>query len=51
MIYDISRKLLCNKNKFRNKTLQIQNLQSANQVLLVKVVLENDFTATRKTLF
>lgn len=51
MVYDISGKLLYNKNKIGNTGLQIQNLQSANQVLLVKVTLENDFTATRKTLF
>ncbi|MBF4486063.1 fibronectin type III domain-containing protein [Flavobacterium sp. CSZ] len=51
MIYDISGKLLYNKNKVGNKALQIQNLQSANQVLLVKVTLENDFTTTKKTLF
>jgi hypothetical protein len=51
MIYDILGKLLYNKNKVGNKALQIQNLQSANQVLLVKVTLENDFTTTKKTLF
>ncbi|WP_234425234.1 T9SS sorting signal type C domain-containing protein [Flavobacterium bizetiae] len=51
MIYDISGKLLYNKNKVGNTVLQIQNLQSANQLLLVKVILENNFTVTRKTLF
>lgn len=51
MIYDISGKLFYNKNKVGNTVLQIQNLQSANQLLLVKVILENNFTVTRKILF
>ena len=51
MIYDVSGKLLYNKKKVGNTALQIQNLQSGNQVLLVKVVLQNDFITTKKMLF
>ncbi|WP_428230933.1 T9SS sorting signal type C domain-containing protein [Flavobacterium sp.] len=50
-IFDISGKQLYNKKKVGNTELQIQNLPSANQVLLVKVTLENDFTTTRKIIF
>ncbi|WP_343695968.1 T9SS sorting signal type C domain-containing protein [Flavobacterium sp.] len=47
-IYDITGKLLYNKKKVGALELSISNLQSSNQVLLVKVTLENDFTTTRK---
>jgi hypothetical protein len=50
-VYDISGKMLYNKKKVNNTELQIQNLSSANQVLLVKVNLANDFTTTRKIIF
>ncbi|MCC9062230.1 T9SS sorting signal type C domain-containing protein [Flavobacterium piscisymbiosum] len=50
-IFDIMGKTLYNKNKVSNTELQIQNLPSSNQVLLVKVTLENDFTTTRKIIF
>ncbi|MCC9062228.1 T9SS sorting signal type C domain-containing protein [Flavobacterium sp. F-30] len=50
-IFDITGKRLYNKTKVGNTELQIQNLQSENQVLLVKVTLENDFTSTKKIIF
>jgi hypothetical protein len=50
-VYDITGKLLYNKKKVGTTELQIQNLPSSNQVLLVKVTLENDFVTTRKVIF
>jgi hypothetical protein len=50
-IFDINGKLLYSKKKVGSTELQISNLQAANQVLLVKVTLENDFTATKKIIF
>ncbi|MFH7003090.1 T9SS sorting signal type C domain-containing protein [Flavobacterium bizetiae] len=50
-IFDITGKMLYSKNKVSNTELQIQNLPSSNQVLLVKVTLDNDFTTTRKIIF
>lgn len=50
-IFDITGKTLYSKNKVSNTELQIQNLPSSNQVLLVKVTLDNDFTTTRKIIF
>jgi hypothetical protein len=50
-IFDVSGKLLYNKKKVGSTELQIQNLPSANQVLLVKVTLDNNFTATKKIIF
>ena len=50
-IYDISGKLIYQKKKVGNTELTISNLQSSNQVLLVKITLENDFTAARKVIF
>jgi hypothetical protein len=51
MIFDINGKLLYNKKKVGSTELQISNLQAANQVLLVKVALENEFTTTKKIIF
>ncbi|WP_264535486.1 T9SS sorting signal type C domain-containing protein [Flavobacterium sp. N1736] len=50
-IFDVTGKLLYNKKKVGTSELQIQNLQSSNQVLLVKVTLDNDFTTTKKIIF
>ena len=50
-VYDISGRLLYRKNKIGTTELSVSNLQSANQVLLVKVSLENDSTTTRKIIF
>ncbi|TCN49904.1 hypothetical protein D0809_24160 [Flavobacterium circumlabens] len=50
-IYDISGKLLYNKKKVGATELQISNLQSGNQVLFTKVILENDHVASKKIIF
>lgn len=50
-IFDVSGKLIYNNKKIGNTELQIPNLQSANQVLIVKVALENGNTAARKITF
>jgi len=50
-IYNIGGQLIYNKNKIDLNELQISNLQSGNQVLLVKVILDNDHTVTKKIIF
>ena len=50
-VYDITGKLLFNKTKVNATELQITNLQSGNQVLLVKVTLENDYKTSKKIIF
>jgi hypothetical protein len=50
-IFDITGKLIYNKKKVGNTELSISNLQSADQVLLVKVNLENNAEVTRKVIF
>ncbi|RKR10437.1 hypothetical protein C8C83_2113 [Flavobacterium sp. 90] len=50
-IYDISGKILYNKKKVDAAELQVQNLQSATQVLLVKITLDNDYVVTKKIIF
>jgi hypothetical protein len=50
-IFDINGKLLYSKKKVGSTELQISNLQAANQVLLVKITLENDFLTTKKIMF
>ena len=50
-VFDLLGKMLYNKKKIGNTELQIQNLQSGNQLLLVKVTLENDFTVSKKIIF
>jgi hypothetical protein len=50
-VYDVSGKLLFSKSKIGNKEFQIQNLVSDNQMVLVKVILENDATGTKKVVF
>ncbi|SNS01324.1 tandem-95 repeat protein [Flavobacterium sp. ov086] len=50
-IYDINGQLLYNKKKIGTAELQIPNLQSSNQVLLVKVTLDNDYLTTKKIIF
>ncbi|WP_149205978.1 DUF7507 domain-containing protein [Flavobacterium johnsoniae] len=50
-IFDITGKLIYNKKKVGNTELSISNLQSADQVLLVKVNLENNAQVTRKIVF
>jgi hypothetical protein len=50
-VFDISGKLLLDKKKVGATELQISNLQSSNQVLLVKVTLNNNYTSTKKIVF
>jgi hypothetical protein len=50
-IFDLSGKLLYNNKKVGTTELQISNLQSGNQVLLVKVILANGNITTRKVIF
>ncbi|KFF07606.1 T9SS sorting signal type C domain-containing protein [Flavobacterium reichenbachii] len=50
-VYDISGKLIHSSKKVGTPELQISNLQAGNQVLIVKINLENDFTASRKIIF
>jgi hypothetical protein len=50
-IFDIAGKLLFHRNKINALELQISNLQSSNQVLLVKTILENGNVTTAKTTF
>ena len=50
-IFDINGKQLYSKNKIGSTQLQISNLQASNQVLLVKVNLENEFVVTKKIIF
>ncbi|WP_337967744.1 T9SS sorting signal type C domain-containing protein [uncultured Flavobacterium sp.] len=50
-IYDVSGKMLYEKKKIGNTELQITNLQSGNQVLFVKVILENGYISTKKVVF
>jgi hypothetical protein len=50
-IYNIGGQLVYNKNKVDSNELQISNLPSGNQVLLVKVVLENGSEVSKKIIF
>ncbi len=50
-IYTIGGQLLYSKNKIEAKELKIENLHSSNQVLLVKVILENGHIVTKKIIF
>jgi hypothetical protein len=51
VIYDVSGKMLYDKKKIGNTELQIPNLQLENQVLFVKVTLENGHISTKKIVF
>ncbi|OOV17195.1 hypothetical protein BXU10_18270 [Flavobacterium sp. LM4] len=50
-IYDISGKQLYVKKDVNNLQLLIENLPSAQQVLLVKVILDNGYQTTKKVVF
>ncbi|MGO4773712.1 T9SS sorting signal type C domain-containing protein, partial [Flavobacterium sp. W22_SRS_FK3] len=50
-IYDLSGKYLYKKESVNNLELVMQNLPFAQQILLVKVVLENGTTTTKKVIF
>jgi hypothetical protein len=51
IIFDINGKQIYNKKKIGSTELQISNLQSGNQVLLAKVILENGYVVTKKIIF
>lgn len=50
-VFDVTGRLLYNKIKVNATELQIANLQSGNQVLLVKTTLESGYTTSKKILF
>ncbi|MDQ6471274.1 fibronectin type III domain-containing protein [Flavobacterium sp. LHD-80] len=50
-IFDVTGKLIYEKLNIGEKTLQIVNLQSSNQVLLIKTFLENESLTTSKIIF
>ncbi|WET00817.1 T9SS sorting signal type C domain-containing protein [Flavobacterium sp. YJ01] len=50
-IYNIGGQLVYNNNKVDSNEVQISNLPSGNQVLLVKVVLENGSEVSKKIIF
>ncbi|OIV43064.1 T9SS sorting signal type C domain-containing protein [Flavobacterium johnsoniae] len=50
-LFDISGRLIYQKVKVGTTELSISNLQSSDQILLVKVILENDYTTTKKVIF
>lgn len=50
-IYNIGGQMLYNKTKVDTKELEIKNLYSGNQVLLVKVILENNSVVTKKIIY
>ncbi|WP_417939118.1 T9SS sorting signal type C domain-containing protein [Flavobacterium sp. RS13.1] len=50
-IYDVSGKELYRKDKVSNLQLILQNQPFAQQILLVKVVLENGYQTTKKVIF
>ncbi|WP_167443834.1 fibronectin type III domain-containing protein [Flavobacterium cutihirudinis] len=50
-IFDVSGKMLYKKNKIGETELQISNLQSANQVLMIRVVLDDGSSQTQKVIF
>jgi hypothetical protein len=50
-IYDVSGKQLYQKEDVKNLQLIMQNLPFAQQVVLVKVVLDNGYQTTRKLIF
>ncbi|MCC9072597.1 T9SS sorting signal type C domain-containing protein [Flavobacterium sp. F-65] len=50
-IYDVSGKLIYKKDKIENSKFVIENLKSGNQLLLIKVVLDNKHVETKKVIF
>lgn len=50
-IFDITGKLQYDKTRIATTELQLKNLPLSDQVLLVKVILENGFTTTKKIIF
>lgn len=50
-VYTIGGQMLYNKTKIDTKELEVTNLHSSNQVLLVKVILENNSVVTKKIIY
>jgi len=50
-IFNVGAQLVYSKNKVNSSELQITNLHSSDQVLLVKVTLENGSVITKKVIF
>jgi hypothetical protein len=50
-IFNVGAQLVYSKSKVNSSELQIANLHSSDQVLLVKVTLENGSTVTKKVIF
>ena len=50
-VFNVGAQLVYSKNKVNSSELQITNLHSSDQVLLVKVTLENGSTVTKKVIF
>ncbi|WP_459641255.1 T9SS sorting signal type C domain-containing protein, partial [Flavobacterium sp. CGRL2] len=50
-IFDIGAQLLYSKNRVNSSELQISNLNSSDQALLVKITLENGHTFTKKIIY
>ncbi|CAC9972455.1 T9SS sorting signal type C domain-containing protein [Flavobacterium panici] len=50
-LYDINGKLLFEKRKLNEFELVISNLRIVHQIMLVKVILEDDFSKTKKIIF
>ncbi|KVV13359.1 T9SS sorting signal type C domain-containing protein [Flavobacterium sp. TAB 87] len=51
LIYDVSGKTIYSKSKINSSVFEIANLRSSDQVLLVKLQLENGITQTTKIIF
>lgn len=51
LVYDVSGNLVYKKTSVGNSKLSIDNLKSNNQVLVVKVVLDNQQTHTKKVIY
>lgn len=50
-VFDITGKLYYSSNKLAENELEISSIQAADQILLVKTILDNGFTITKKVLF
>ncbi|GAA3760141.1 Ig-like domain-containing protein [Flavobacterium ginsengiterrae] len=50
-LFDISGKVIYQKGKVGTTEHSISNLQSSDQILLVKITLENNYTTTKKVIF
>ncbi|MEN2401319.1 T9SS sorting signal type C domain-containing protein, partial [Flavobacterium sp. MC2016-06] len=51
VIFDVSGKVLYDKKQIGSNQLEISNLKSGEQVLIVKTILDNGYTTTNKIIF